>query len=260
MPALATFARPWAAVAAAAVAVATGAGHAQAATTAYSLAGGFSNTANPNGVWSFTQGSAALIHFTPTGGHPLEPGVADGWWGVESSLAANMPFVAKTTVNGASVAGYSNDDFLADQVIVRSGDFGPSAFVRWTAPAAGTVDFSTSAWYVHSAFSGVNELRVTLDGVAQGGLLTINDTSYESHRQALSVPGLTVATGSVLSVEIRKKALQDFGSITGLEHTVLFTATPVPEPATYGLMLVGLLGVGAVARRRAGSAQAGSAR
>ena len=42
------------------------------------------------------------------------------------------------------------------------------------------------------------------------------------------------------------------GDFSTLGTTVLYEVTPVPEPATYALMLAGLLGVAAVARRRRG--------
>ena len=55
------------------------------AASSYSLAGDFSQTTNPNGAWSFTQGSTALGRFLPSTPSAV---LAEGYWGVGTSLAA----------------------------------------------------------------------------------------------------------------------------------------------------------------------------
>jgi hypothetical protein len=230
---------------------------ASAQAVTYSLASGFSNASNPNGVWSFTQGSTLLGQQTLVGSNALNPALANGVWGVGPNLDTAVPFVGKTTQNGAATAPYSNADFLAGQVIVHSANSGDALFIHWTAPAAGTVSYLGSAWYAHSPVVRANNVFVTLGGTPLSGPTLINNTS--SQASPVLLPGLTstlVAAGTVLSFEIRKDAAQAFGSITGLNLTVDFTASPVPEPATYGLLMAGLLGVGAVVRRRSAAQRA----
>jgi hypothetical protein len=221
------------------------------AVAVYSLASDFSDAANPNGVWSFTQGVTPLPHFLPTGGNALNPALTNGFWGTGSDLNVSVPFVGKTTQAGGTLSGYNNGDFLSGQVIAHSANSGSSLFVNWTAPAAGTISFSASAWYAQTPVNRVNEVYVSLQGTPLSGPTTINNTSSETNRVLFAGTGLAVAPGDVLSFEIRKQAAQTFGSITGLDETVTFTATAVPESATMGLMLVGLAGVTAAARRRA---------
>jgi hypothetical protein len=220
------------------------------AVTVYSLANDFSDAANPNGVWSFTHGVVPLSHFMPIGSNPLNPGLANGFWSNGPNVDENSPFIGKATQSGGTLSGYSNGDFLSGQVVAHSPNSGASFFVNWTAPAAGSISFSASAWYGHSAIDRVNELFVSLQGVPLSGPTIINNTLNESNRQLLSGTGLVVAAGDVLSFELRKQVGQTFGSIAGLDETVNFVATPIPEPATVGLMLAGLGIVAGVARRR----------
>ncbi len=219
------------------------------AATTYSLAGDFSQTTNPNGAWSFTQGNTALGRFTPSTPSPV---LADGYWGVGNNLASDTPWVARAAVNGAAAPPSTNNDFLAGDIIIHSTNFsaGASVFVRWTAPAAGSIDFSASTWYAQRPLDRAVDVFVTLGSTVLGSA-NLTNTIGRSNAVTFAGSALPVSAGTVLSFEFRTSVGQPFGTISGLTETVIFTPTaPIPEPGSLALMLAGLAGVGLLARRR----------
>jgi hypothetical protein len=223
------------------------------ATTVYSLAGDFSNASNPNGAWSFTQGSTPLAHFFPSTPNGLNPALANGYWGTGSDLNTNTPEVGKTTLNGSAV-GYTDADFLSGDVILHSTNPGTGAAVavNWTAPADGSIDVTGLTWYAHSAVSRSNDFVVTL-GAATLGTGVVSNTLHAGSANALpfSFSGLSVSAGTVLTLSYTPSAGQPFGSIAGLSETVTFTPSPVPEASTWAALTVGLALLGVQVRRRA---------
>ncbi len=221
------------------------------AATPYSLAGDFSQTTNPNGVWSFTQGNVALGRFLPSTPSAV---LADGYWGVGSNLAADTPWVARAAVNGAAAPPSSNNDFLAGDIIIHSTNFsaGDSVFVRWTAPAAGSIDFNASTWYAQRPLDRAVDVFVTLGSTVLGSA-SLNNTIGRSNAVTFAGAALPVSAGTVLSFEFRTSVGQPFGTISGLSETVLFTAAPIPEPASLAMLFSGILSLGVIARRRSGA-------
>ena len=234
------------------VAIALSCSMAQAATV-YSLSDDFSNASNPNGVWSFTQGSTPLAHFNPTTGNTIYSALGNGYWGTGNDLNVNTPEVAKTTASGSATGAYTDADFLSGDVILHSANpgSGEPLFINWTAPSAGTIDVSGLTWFAHSPVIRSNDVLVTLGGTT---LLTgvVSSSSYAGRSNALSYSfsGQAVSAGTVLSVRYTPTANQTFGSIAGLSQTVTFTASPVPEASTWALMVAGLGLLTALTRRR----------
>jgi hypothetical protein len=223
------------------------------AATVYDLSGDFSNASNPNGVWSFTQGSTPLAHYASSTANAINPALANGYWGTGNDLNVNTPEVAKVTVNGSTTGAYSDADFLTGDVILHSPNPGAGAplFINWTAPAAGTIDVSGLTWYAHSPVTRSNDVLVTLgNDTLTTGVLSNSSNNGRSNAFSYSFSGLAVSAGTVLSVRYTPTSGQTFGSIAGLSETVTFTASPVPESSTWALMAVGLGLVASIARRR----------
>ena len=224
------------------------------AATVYDLSGDFSNASNPNGVWSFTQGSTPLAHYASSTANTINPALANGYWGTGSNLNVNTPEVAKVTVDGSTLTGgYSDADFLTGDVILHSTNpgTGEPLFINWTAPAAGTIDVSGLTWYAHSPVTRSNDVLVTLGtDTLISGVLSNSSNNGRSNALSYSFSGLAVSAGTVLSVRYTPTSGQTFGSISGLSETVTFTASPVPESSTWVLMAVGLGLVASVAKRR----------
>lgn len=229
------------------------------AATVYDLSSDFSNTSNPNGVWSFTQGSTALAHYASSTANALNPALADGYWGTGNNLNVNTPEVAKVTVNGSTIVDYSDADFVTGDVILHSANPGTGAplFINWTAPTAGTINVSGLTWYAHSPVSRSNDVLVTLGSDTLASDVVSSSTHKgKSNAFSYSFSGLAVSAGTVLSIRYTPTAGQEFGSIAGLSETVTFTASPVPESSTWALMVAGLGVLASVARRRQASDRA----
>jgi hypothetical protein len=223
--------------------------------TVYNLSSDFSNTANPNGVWSYVYGGNPLAHqaAATANGNPLIPATAGGYFSTGPDLNANTPDVLKAAVNG-SAAGGTNNDFLAGDIVIHSPNDGTALSIVWTAPTAGTIDFSSGIWYAHSSVSRANTASVLLDGTLLNSAVISSSSlsgSQRSNPWSNAGNGLSVDAGDQLVFNFVKFA-SDFGSLNGISATVDFTpnVSAVPEPSTWAMMILGFAGIGFLAYRR----------
>ncbi len=225
----------------------------QASTISYDLATDFSDTSNPDGVWSYLQGTTPLpFNVQPTDSNSLDPAAANGYFGVAANFSV-APFVLQTSADGSAALPFTDNDFLAGDVLVHSTNPGTGApvFIDWTAPSAGTITLSGEVWYAHSQVTRSNDYSLTLGGgsALESGTVTNGDGLNAPSTFAI-VTSMTVTPGEVLALELTPTAGQSFGSLAGVDLTVNLTPSGTPEPGTTLLLAGGLLGMTVAAKLR----------
>ncbi|MES2195761.1 MAG: PEPxxWA-CTERM sorting domain-containing protein [Pseudomonadota bacterium] len=221
----------------------------------YNLSTDWSNSANPNGVWSYVYGGGTLVPHQPAAsanGNPLVPATAGGYFSTGSDLNQNTPDVLRAAVNG-SAAGGTNSDFLVGDIVIHSVNDGSTLSIRWTAPSSGQIDVDALVWYAHSSVARSNTVSLLLDGVSLSGPATVSNTSYKNRDEGVAFgDNRSVDAGDILELVFAKSAGQQFGSLNGLSFEVDFTPTiaAVPEPSSWAMMILGFAGVGFMAHRR----------
>lgn len=109
----------------------------------------------------------------------------------------------------------------------------------FTIPQNGTGSGSLST----SFSSALNQLTVTD--------LIINGTSYAvpftGNGQSVTLGGIPIVSGVLNTIRVIGFTTGDGGSYSG---TATFTAAPIPEPATWGMMIAGFGALGFAMRRQ----------
>jgi hypothetical protein len=208
----------------------------------YDLVADWSPEQNPNGAWSFYQGSTLMTFQTSLGPLGGVPGYAPG------DVAGDfLPVVWKLgpDVDVHSVDIYNGSPALGD------------VSVRWTAQESGTIDLTGYMYYGQGTMNRSNDFLLSLgsDTLASGSV------HYEGYalppKYTYSFNGLKVTAGEVLSLTLWHTLGYtpgfEPGTITAMDWTI--TETPdvpgnVPEPATGILVMAGVAGTAWLRQRR----------
>ena len=220
---------------------------ADGAVVVYDLAADWSDTTNPNGVWSYNKGAGDPIL---THQDPWSPGTTQsGWAEAPMSDRGHIPVWLKSVGWGGLPAGrvgvHTTDSYSAN----------PSAGianVTWTSPIAGTIVVSGGVWLPGRTYDRPQAWRVLdqNDLVVASGSLTINDP-YTASNPFLFEETMSVSAGDVITTELYK--LGNVGYWVGLDLTI--TAQPIPEPSSlivWSLIALTFGGFGWWRRRKAG--------
>jgi PEP-CTERM motif-containing protein len=191
----------------------------------------FSASTNPNGPWSYLFSGSLFT----TRACPLAPGI-ECWW--NGGSIPNSPTISKNVTgvpireNGSVVLppGELNMDPEADPVTVR-----------WTAPDAGS-------WTITGFFSGLDAVspahaaEVILNSSSTLFATTIDSPGEASHFTFT----LTLNAGDLIDFNVNP-ANDGFFLGTGFDATISNgPAAPTPEPASWGLLSLGLASLAAV--------------
>ena len=225
-----------------------------AAAATYDLNTDFSDTANPNGVWTYNaaQGVPFPTHLPDWDPNRLAwSTVQPGWAYIPYPTHGHIPVILKTKsalinagdVPVGSIYLHNNDGFNSPQ-----GLEGATAGVSWTAPSAGLITITGGLWQSGSFLNRTEAWQLALNGATiSAGLLTpdpaitsaapLNLNSGSGGQAALT---RLVAAGDILSLEFPP-------GNPGTGIGINFTVDHVPEPA--GLLPIFALGSGLLLRR-----------
>jgi hypothetical protein len=225
------------------------------ADTLYSLSTDWSNTSNPNGVWSYNQGSSPLAshqtNWAGTGG--------DGW--TTSTSGINPP--AWLQQNGSPVLP---NLAIGDVFVHSSNGSDANANVTWTSPASGTIDISGQAWDVEHQTGrddawtlSLNNIPIAFRGSIVGVAKNSAAANFANNPIPHSLNNLLVSTGDVVRFEIHETTGQA-GHFSGVDLNIDLApsaAAPLPGAATAGMALMSVLGGTKWLRRRNTIAEGG---
>jgi PEP-CTERM motif len=174
-----------------------------------------------------TQYSALGATFTPN----FFSGPGSSTSGEPWATNTNMTIVSST---GADVGGLGTPGLVSGNLLRSfNGWFGENG------DASFLISFSTPVTSVSATFAGVSTAAdVTM--WAYNGSTLLGTVSGTTVGQFV----LTINGASITSVAVRPGSFDDW---VGVDNVVF---APVPEPGTYGMMALGLVGIGLLMRRR----------
>lgn len=205
----------------------------------YDVAADWSTTANPNGPWSYLQGTALLPN-QPTAccGLPVAPSFAPSH--VPGTF---LPAFGQATP-GADIYVHSYDPFNGGAALGE-------AVLAWTAPMSGLADVAGYFYYSQAPFQRSNDVTILLGSRVLGSaVLSYLEHQDEANQWNFSFNDLAVNTGDMLTVIFQRSAGQSAGSYDAGNLTVALTAAAVPAPPTSALIFTGMAALITSLRRR----------
>lgn len=227
---------------------------ADAATLVYDLAGDWSHTSNPNGVWSYNKSP----------GVPLTDFVADydanhldwfaspqpAWAAVEPQLPGHVPLWMK--VVSVNNVGW---DMPVGSVIMHGAEhLSPAVWpgATWTSPVSGTVTISGGVWMPQN-LGRTMDWQILLDSTLMTDGRISSGDPYSSSNIFSFVDGSGGSSALTFPVNVGDvvtfQADRPFGTGDQLGVEFSLSVEAVPEPSTYALGVIGLVALVFVAHR-----------
>ncbi|MBM3240937.1 PEP-CTERM sorting domain-containing protein [Candidatus Poribacteria bacterium] len=204
------------------------------ALTIYNAADDFSATNNPNGVWSYgwssSLGSAFNLYTTPTS----YPNGINAWGGV--------PWVTHNPT--ASTIVWSSTSWLPGQMIFHPGLYGQFSVVRWIAPSPGSI-------FIDAMFTGRDSAGTTTDVHVLHNSVSIFDGLVNTFGSGPSFATTrTVFMGDTIDFTVGYGSNGNYYFDNTSLHGMITYTTAIPEPSTFVLFGVGIIGTAIYGYRR----------
>ena len=196
--------------------------------SAFSAAGDFSTSSNPNGPWSYgwSYGVGSTFHLDTIHTNNYF-GLGLGAW-LSTTNTDGRPYLLYNGTAGPLVNG--NTTYQPGQLAEEGGDSNEVGVVRWTAPFSGTFSINTTFAGMSSAGDS-SDVHILHDGVSIFNATVIgtpNPTSYSGLQN--------IVAGDTIDFVVGNNGNGPFDDNTLL----LASIVSVPEPGTFGLVGMGL--------------------
>ena len=194
----------------------------------YSLSADWSDTVNPNGVWSYLVGSTAPANSYSRGGDPFNnpPGFQPIW------AHSNFTYFGWSKNNGSNSNPW--DLAVGDVYGHTQGTLG----IQWTSPMAGPTNVTGGVWAIRD-IGRSNYWQITLNGsMLANGYVYSGDPHSRSNPASIDLSFIP-NVGDVLEFTTRPDNTHGNGVQDYIALDLAVNVVPAP-----GAVLLGMLGVG----------------
>lgn len=208
-----------------------------ASATTYDALAYFTPASAVSGPFQFGSTSGGVFTQFPTGGACLLQNTV--------CLTSGNYLGVYKSIDGAAHPGSGTVDVPGNALILHPGSAGEIATILFTAPTTGLYNLSANFFQATNTNANSVNLYNFFGGQSLFATLTAASPTYSG-----SLSNFTLHAGDVVGVGVEYAGNYQFDS-TGVN----FTLTAVPEPATWGFMVLGF-GVAGVSMRRRTAARA----
>ena len=214
----------------------------------YDLNAGWSDSNNPNGVWTYREGTNALPHqasLTPANFSSAQP----AWARTDGSSSGDhtfLPLWFKLSATPLFALDMQTGDVGMHSTDSTNGIGAGPGNVIWTSPTNGTASIAGAVWEARD-IGRSNHWSLSINGVVvTGGDISAANSSRSvpfdfsaGSGGAAALANIPVFAGEVIALQIAETSVNTFGDLVGTR----FTVNTVPEPSTAFFSVIGVLGL-----------------